>query len=111
MYTLIARIGFTDKYDNTKKYVANEVIEVEEERALELLSSETPVVKFVSRELSPSDEKLISEIEDLKLENANLVSDKETLKTTITTLKAEIETLENENKDLKSKKKNENKTE
>lgn len=96
MYKLKVRTGFTDKYDETKKYVANEIIEVSEERALELLSSETPVVRYVSRKENET-------IETLKVENAKLEKDKESLEETIETLKVEI-------KDLKSKKKDNKET-
>ena len=99
MYILEARIDFTDKYDKTKKYVANEKIEVEEERALELLSSKTPVVRYVSNEEN-------TEIQTLKAENAKLIEDKNSLITTIETLKAEIKELK-----LKKKDNNNDKTE
>lgn len=64
-YTLMPIIDFTDKYDETVKYKKGEEIVVEEERALELLSSETPVVRYVSREE-------IDELVSLKKENEKL---------------------------------------
>lgn len=74
-YTLVALIDFTDKYDETVKYKANENITVDEERALELLSSNTPVVRYVSREEDNS----LKEIETLTEENTSLKTQVETL--------------------------------
>lgn len=102
MYTLIARIDFTDKYDKTVKYQAGKELIVDEERALELLSSETPVVRYIKREETLN-------IEKIKEENANLINDNSLLSTTINDLNEKIKTLESENKELKSKKKSENK--
>lgn len=94
MYTLEAIIDFTDKYDDTIKYKAGKELVVDEERALELLSSETPVARYVSREKN-------EEIETLKVENAKLEEDKNSLINTIETLKVEIKNLKSKKKDNK----------
>ena len=79
-YKLKVLQNFKDKY-TSKSYVANQVIEVEEERAFELLSSDLHLVKYVSRE-------------EAKNGNSNAE---------IKALKEEITTLKTENEDLKGK--------
>lgn len=49
-YTLQVLKSFTDKHDKSIKYQKGDTMEVTEERALELFSSDYGLVKFVSRE-------------------------------------------------------------
>ena len=49
-YKLKVAMPFTDKYDEERKYKKNEIIDVTEERALELFSSDYHLVKYVSYE-------------------------------------------------------------
>ena len=100
-YKLKVLQNFKDKY-TSKSYVANQVIEVEEERAFELLSSDLHLVKYVSREEAKNGNSnaeikaLKEEITTLKADNDAVVAENDTLKEEITTLKAE-------NEDLKGK--------
>lgn len=85
-YTLIALIDFTDKYDETIKYVKNQKIVVDEERALELLSSNIPVVKYDSREEDNS-------LQELETQVKTLTDEKIELETQVKTLNEKIEKL------------------
>ncbi len=102
MFKLVAITNFKDKYTN-EPYVAGQEIEVEEERALELLSSTTPVVRYLSHEKdsNTNEEALKTEVDTLKAENETLKAEYETLKAENETLKAEYETLKAENETLK----------
>lgn len=107
-YTLQALRNFTDKYDENIKYKQNEkMTDIEEERALELLSSKIPVVRYLSHKEDNA------EVENIKLENDTLknenqelknnldtiTSENDTLQTTIANLTTELETLKNENQE------------
>ena len=49
-YTLQVLKSFKDKHDKSIKYQKGDTLEVTEERALELFSSDYGLVKFISRE-------------------------------------------------------------
>lgn len=107
-YKLKVLQNFKDKY-TSKSYVANQVIEVEEERAFELLSSDLHLVKYVSREEAKNGNSnaeikaLKEEITTLKADNDAVVAENDTVKAENETLKEEITTLKAENEDLKGK--------
>lgn len=100
-YKLKVLQNFKDKY-TAKSYVANQVIEVEEERAFELLSSDLHLVKYVSREEAKNGNSN-AEIKALKEEITTLKADNDAVIAENDTLKAEIDTLKVENEDLKGK--------
>lgn len=107
-YKLKVLQNFKDKY-TSKSYVANQVIEVEEERAFELLSSDLHLVKYVSREEAKNGNSnaeikaLKEEITTLKADNDAVVAENDTVKAENEALKEEITTLKAENEDLKGK--------
>ena len=100
-YKLKVLQNFKDKY-TSKSYVANEVIEVEEERAFELLSSDLHLVKYVSREEAKNGNSN-AEIKALKEEITTLKADNDAVVAENEALKEEITTLKTENEDLKGK--------
>jgi hypothetical protein len=66
-YKLKVAMPFTDKYDEERKYKKNEIIDVTEERALELFSSDYHLVKYVSYEDDNNGE-ILEENKSLKKE-------------------------------------------
>ncbi len=100
-YKLKVLQNFKDKY-TSKSYVANQVIEVEEERAFELLSSDLHLVKYVSREEAKNGNSN-AEIKALKEEITTLKADNDAVVAENEALKEEITTLKTENEDLKGK--------
>lgn len=105
-YKLEVIMAFRDKYTH-EKYKPGQVIEVEEERALELFSSQHHLVQYVSHEEDTKElDKIISENETLKNENQELktnvdtiTAEKNALQNTVDNLTTELETLKNENQE------------
>ncbi len=103
-YTLSALTNFTDKNDESIKYIAGQEINVKEERALELLASSTPVVRFISRDEDDNSNKfgelnsqiatLTETIEQLTHKNGKLEAEKVKLSETVDALTLEKSSLE-----------------
>lgn len=102
-YKLKVAMPFTDKYDEERKYKKNEIIDVTEERALELFSSDYHLVKYVSYEDNNS---------EILEENKSLKKEIELLNSKIVELEASTKkekVVDNANKIEKNNNKNEEK--
>ena len=106
-YKVVVVTPFIDQHTN-EKYVSGTELNVSEERAFELFSSPSHLVKFVSCEGNEDLESIKAENDALKAENAtlktsidNLTSDNEKLNADIITIKDENNNLKAENDTLK----------
>ena len=100
-YKVVVVTPFRDQHTN-EKYVSGTELNVSEERAFELFSSPSHLVKFVSCEGN-------EDLESIKAENAALKAENATLKTSIDNLtrenaklNADIITIKDENNNLKA---------
>lgn len=107
IYKVVVVTPFRDQHTD-EKYVSGTELNVSEERAFELFSSPSHLVKFVSCDGDEGLESIKAENDALKAENAtlktsvdNLTSDNEKLNADITTIKDENNTLKAENDALK----------
>ena len=106
-YKVVVVTPFRDQ-KKKEKYVSGTELNVSEERAFELFSSPSHLVKFVSCEGNEDLESIKAENDALKAENAtlktsidNLTSDNEKLNADIITIKDENNNLKAENDTLK----------
>ena len=106
-YKVVVVTPFRDQHTD-EKYVSGAELNVSEERAFELFSSPSHLVKFVSCDGDEDLESIKAENDALKAENTtlktsvdNLTSDNEKLNADITTIKEENNTLKTENDALK----------
>lgn len=97
LYNLKAQRDFRDKYTKEDYTKGQELVNIEEERALELLSSDNSLVKYVSH---IDDNKDLEEVENIKKESEEAKAQVETLKAENDALKAENETLKADNDTL-----------
>lgn len=93
-YTLKTLRDFRDKYTKEDYSKGKELVNIEEERALELLSSDNSLVKYVSHIDDNND---VTEVENIKKELEEVKTQVETLKVENDALKAENETLKADN--------------
>lgn len=99
IYKLKALRDFRDKYTKEDYSKGQELVDIEEERAFELLSSDNSLVKYVSH---TDDNKDLEEVENIKKENDTVKAENESLKTENDTIKAENEELKKEVEALKA---------
>ena len=100
-YKVVVVTPFRDQHTN-EKYVSGTELNVSEERAFELFSSPSHLVKFVSCEGNEDLESIKAENDALKVENATLKTNIDNLTNDNEKLNADIITIKDENNNLKA---------
>lgn len=101
-YKLNVVTAFRDQHTQ-EKYKPGTELNVSEERALELFSSQHHLVQYISCEGEEEVNSIKAENDALKAENTSLKAEVENLTNENTSLKADVENLTNENNSLKEK--------
>ena len=100
-YKVVVVTPFRDQHTK-EKYVSGTELNVSEERAFELFSSPSHLVKFVSCEGNEDLESIKAENDALKAENATLKTNIDNLTNDNEKLNADIITIKDENNNLKA---------